>query len=927
MAKYTVQAPDGKTVTLEGPDGASESDVIAQAQKLYSPPAATPEIQNPEVRGDTMPPLTVDHGALDPNTGVYTDGTVHRNADGSLGAVADDAATKAGQAAAAGEASQPGATPFFTALKAGITRGAFGIPERLAAAGERYLPSAITGNTSNASYDDILKAVRAKTDAELSGSTGGNILGQIVGGGLTGGAVGKAVVGLGGRLAEAASPVVSRAGNFLQSLGTLNKGATLANAAKITTAGAAQGAAQAAGEGGNPLTGAAEGAAGAAVLGTGFKAAQVLTRPFRDLARLSSASRILGRITTATQSQLEDRAAQYRTATGAEPTLFELLPLADRNKILQQAVVGRDNVVEQASGAIRQRADNLGTEMRTRAQQILDPRRAEIQGQISDDLRTAGAPQAPEAVAAAATNPVDMEALRHTEAQAIMGPHENTPVVENLHDLFPSVPNPAGEGPAIQTDPEVSAVIRSAAGVLRQRPENGGVTAGDVSSIIETLRGDLAKGGIEGRTAERAINHLQDTMAENAPEAAAAHAQMTDAYAARSRMAEGMKEGAATRLRGDVQVGTDGRTARTVRNAYDTPEGTAGRVLGQGNKVLGSMAGTPEDALRATVQMSRNGTGRQLAQNVGGDEAAQLVAAARAQDTSAQALASASSKALGGSGDPAGAETLVSALAALHPASFVTTKLGALKAIKQMTVIPEGRARTIVNMIFSQDPAMVQRAMNAVGNEKNGAKFLQYLGKVGGTIGGDNAAQPAAPELPADPATEAAPAAAVPADPQAPADATAAPEAAPDPAAASASPYTPALQKIYDTESPEMLDLIGRVAGQESGGQQFDAAGNPKTSSAGAVGVMQVMPDTAPEAARLAGLPWDEQAYRNDPDYNKVLGIAYLSELLRKYDGDVAKALAAYNAGPGRADAALKMGDRWLAHLPAETQDYVQRVS
>lgn len=36
MARYTVQAPDGSTIELEGPDGASQADVIAQAQRLYA---------------------------------------------------------------------------------------------------------------------------------------------------------------------------------------------------------------------------------------------------------------------------------------------------------------------------------------------------------------------------------------------------------------------------------------------------------------------------------------------------------------------------------------------------------------------------------------------------------------------------------------------------------------------------------------------------------------------------------------------------------------------------------------------------------------------------------------------------------------------------------------------------------------------------
>jgi hypothetical protein len=43
MAEYTVVAPDGKEITLEGPAGASQADIIAQAQKLYKP-QTTPQI-------------------------------------------------------------------------------------------------------------------------------------------------------------------------------------------------------------------------------------------------------------------------------------------------------------------------------------------------------------------------------------------------------------------------------------------------------------------------------------------------------------------------------------------------------------------------------------------------------------------------------------------------------------------------------------------------------------------------------------------------------------------------------------------------------------------------------------------------------------------------------------------------------------------
>jgi hypothetical protein len=144
---------------------------------------------------------------------------------------------------------------------ASLSRNLFGIPERLAAAGERWLPSSITGNTSNASYSDILHFIRAKTDAEMHRSTTGNVIGTIVGGTAGGRAVAGAVGAVANRAAAAASPLIARAGNVLQNLVTMQKGRRVANAARVVAAGAGGGAAQAAGEGSNVAKGAAYGAA------------------------------------------------------------------------------------------------------------------------------------------------------------------------------------------------------------------------------------------------------------------------------------------------------------------------------------------------------------------------------------------------------------------------------------------------------------------------------------------------------------------------------------------------------------------------------------------------------------------------------------------------------------------------------------------
>lgn len=117
----------------------------------------------------------------------------------------------------------------------------------------------------------------------------------------------------------------------------------------------------------------------------------------------------------------------------------------------------------------------------------------------------------------------------------------------------------------------------------------------------------------------------------------------------------------------------------------------------------------------------------------------------------------------------------------------------------------------------------------------------------------------------------------------------------------------------------------------ESGNRQLDSKGNPITSSAGAVGIMQVMPDTGPEAAKLAGLPWDEKRYRTDSDYNQKIGEAYLSKQFNDFGNNPALAWAAYNAGPGALRKALTAAekdgnpDAWLQKLPLETRDYVTK--
>jgi len=92
--------------------------------------------------------------------------------------------------------------------------------------------------------------------------------------------------------------------------------------------------------------------------------------------------------------------------------------------------------------------------------------------------------------------------------------------------------------------------------------------------------------------------------------------------------------------------------------------------------------------------------------------------------------------------------------------------------------------------------------------------------------------------------------------------------------------------------------LVERVALAESGGRQFAESGEPLTSPAGAVGVMQVTEPAGKESAAELGIGWDRERWRTDEDYNRALGETYLRMQMQAFGGRQVLALSAYNAGP-----------------------------
>ena len=134
---------------------------------------------------------------------------------------------------------------------------------------------------------------------------------------------------------------------------------------------------------------------------------------------------------------------------------------------------------------------------------------------------------------------------------------------------------------------------------------------------------------------------------------------------------------------------------------------------------------------------------------------------------------------------------------------------------------------------------------------------------------------------------------------------------------------------INDTEEETKYlpkELIYSIIRQES---EFSSEA---VSYSGAIGMMQIMPDTAKMLSRQEKLKYDLNKVLEDSSYNVQLGSRYIFDLVKEFEGSYIRAISSYNAGPNRIKQWNKNNTTdnvldWIELIPfKETRYYVKNV-
>ena len=884
----SVEAELADGTILEFPDGTDQSVIdrtvkrhVATAARAPAPKAATKPAPKVMSREAAIKAKAREYVTADDKGNLFKPGTFGNDVE------------QFGEAAAAGGANFFGLGPR---IQAGISAVKDGVP-----------------------YDEALTFWREANRVNREKSITGDIAGSLVTGGGALRAGGLALEGV-----TAAAPAV---GNFLSGLATLQRGQKVANAAKIVGGGAAAGAGQAAGEGKDVGQGALIGAITAPIVTGGVKAAtgvgrwvddraggaisdllnrDVVDEAYRLIAGLpamreprmaANASRHLRDLIRQNPNEVAAAQRQLSQRTGNNEPLVASLNAPDTRRVTEDLLQGSDAANEvstrQSAGYIRSMMDRM-------------------RGHV--DRAGANANGAP----ALQATIDDLALLRRETADNLMAPIQNDVV-----DLT-QIPFTPQERAAIRqiglNHPEIAPQIRRAFGPQRSnRPAV--ITIRQLDDLRQALdQARQAARNLPGQ--ERHFENASRTLSTFARNQTPGYGDMLDAYAGHSRLMEGFETAAAGKRISDIG---DTRLSNNLRTA----EGNEGMKAGELFRLREAASKSPSSAINLARDLGdagkltrpasiAPGAGQPgtVTENIGGRAAADLTESSRAQTEVVDRMLQAQRINVNANNDADrvldAPETALLAAGVASGGTMAITKARLLSRLIKW--FPKGInprvAANMTEMLFSSDPRQTQQAMNLLRRVGVTDQMVQSMlvPVVSGAKGGSEASP--------NPGTGMG-------DPNATptmidvGSGTEIPN--PDYNPGPQSEYVSKREQIIASQPPGFADLLDRMKMAESSGQ-VDAV-----SDKGAEGTMQIMPKTGPDAARYAGVPYDRERILTDADYTDLLGTAYMAWLLPQFDGDTAKALAAYNDGIGDAMKYVNKPN-WLSYAPQETRDYVTKI-
>lgn len=668
MATYSIRAPDGRTYRIQGPAGASQEEVQAQVMRQYpqaarparaATPAPAPAARpagpwRPRPRPAGIAPNSTEAYMhmwqdLPPAQArqLYTQGRqriearitdpiqrrralTQMNADPGVQALRQlgglqrvtttrneiaDVAARA-RAARTGMVEQVGhdmaanrnhAGNFGGAFGAGVRRGLFGLPERLAAMRGGGVAETIRRQMEapSAAYDDLdyserLAAIRTATNDEMGRSTSGNIIGRIVGGGAGGLGVARAIGAAGGAMSSSSQPVIQATGNVLQRLTTLVPGQRIRNTARVALGGATGGAAQAAGEGENITEGAVTGAIGGPLLHGAVQGGRQVLRLLRQGTRPFSRSvpRAVREVITEPAADVQARHAEISAQVGENVPVVAALRDRDFRAVTERVLRRSPEATEIAK-------THTGRYVRTFMDRMLGHvnragRAGNAQNTSIGELAQLRRDTADELMQPIRNRTVDLTQLPLDDLERQMtrqiggriqglAPRVN----EALRDLHPD--DLAGMG----LDPsDVAAARRLMTQWGLGNPVHA--TVQEMDSLRRALEaaGRSASGSnpanaMAFRNAARAVREF---VAAEVP----AYGQMVDTYAAQSRIMEGFETAAGGRRIGDIEDDL-------LRTNLRTPEGRVGMKAGELYRQREAVTGRTTGAISAARDFAAEG--------------------------------------------------------------------------------------------------------------------------------------------------------------------------------------------------------------------------------------------------------------------------------------------------------------------------------